>query len=69
MTLQELWRLKITRAGRILFEVAVEYDEESRTWAEMIRLWVGGFPMAGPVLSDNASEARSASVLTSWCAV
>ncbi|KXZ49100.1 hypothetical protein GPECTOR_23g31 [Gonium pectorale] len=36
---QELWRLKITKAGRILFEVAVEYDEESRTWAEMIRLW------------------------------
>ncbi|GLI67624.1 hypothetical protein VaNZ11_011871, partial [Volvox africanus] len=36
---QELWRLKITKGGRILFEVAVEYDEETRTWAEMIRLW------------------------------
>ncbi|EFJ46513.1 hypothetical protein VOLCADRAFT_118102 [Volvox carteri f. nagariensis] len=36
---QELWRLKVTKGGRILFEVAVEYDEESRTWAEMIRLW------------------------------
>lgn len=47
--LQELWRLKITRAGRILFEVAVEYDEESRTWAEMIRLWVGSKSMTGSV--------------------
>jgi hypothetical protein len=42
-SLQELWRLKITKGGRILFEVAVEYDEESRTWAEMIRLWVRGW--------------------------
>ncbi|MEW5318036.1 MAG: hypothetical protein WDW38_009289 [Sanguina aurantia] len=35
----EIWRLAIDRGGRILFEVAVEFNEEARTWMEMIRIW------------------------------
>lgn len=35
----DLWRLKINKGGRVLFEVAVEYSEEQRCWCECIRLW------------------------------
>lgn len=38
--LQELWRLRLDKGGRVLFEVATEYDEEAQYYAEMIRLWV-----------------------------
>ena len=37
---QELWRCKTTRGGRIVFEVAADFDERSKTWKEMLRLWV-----------------------------
>lgn len=53
---QELWRLKITKGGRILFEVAVEYDEESRTWVEMIRLWVSAANVFAFRISALAAE-------------
>ena len=36
---QELWRCKTTRGGRIVFEVAADFDERSKTWKEMLRLW------------------------------
>jgi hypothetical protein len=29
---QDLWRLKIDKGGRILFEVAVEFIETERRW-------------------------------------
>lgn len=38
--LQELWRLKLTHSGRLLFEVATEYNEEAQHYVEMIRIWV-----------------------------
>jgi hypothetical protein len=31
LTIQDLWRLKINKGGRILFEVAVEYSGEAYT--------------------------------------
>ncbi|KAK9854785.1 hypothetical protein WJX84_000152 [Apatococcus fuscideae] len=37
---QELWRCKTTRGGRIVFEVAADFDERSKTWKEMLRLWL-----------------------------
>ncbi|KAK9819698.1 hypothetical protein WJX72_001361 [[Myrmecia] bisecta] len=36
----ELWRTKLTRGGRIVFEVALDFSETSSTWKEMLRLWV-----------------------------
>lgn len=38
---QELWRLKLTKGGRILFEVAVDDHDSKGTFCEIIRVWVG----------------------------
>ena len=35
----ELWSSKLTRAGRIVFEVAADWSETSKCWKEMLRLW------------------------------
>lgn len=35
----DLWRVKIDKGGRILFEVAAEYNETTHQWVEMIRIW------------------------------
>lgn len=32
--------MRINKGGRIIFEVAVEFDETSLTWVETIRVWV-----------------------------
>ncbi len=37
----ELWSCKLLKGARILFEIAVDFEEASRTWKEMVRLWVG----------------------------
>ncbi|KAK9842411.1 hypothetical protein WJX84_005751 [Apatococcus fuscideae] len=36
----ELWSCKLLKGARILFEIAVDFEEASRTWKEMLRLWV-----------------------------
>lgn len=36
----ELWRTKWSKAGRIVFEVAVDWSETAQTYCEMLRLWV-----------------------------
>lgn len=36
----ELWRGKVLRGARVLFEIAVDFDEASRSWKEMLRIWV-----------------------------
>ncbi|PSC76135.1 TPR and ankyrin repeat-containing 1-like isoform A [Micractinium conductrix] len=36
----ELWRTRLNRGGRIVFEVAADYSEASRSWRDMIRLLV-----------------------------
>ncbi|KAI3424745.1 hypothetical protein D9Q98_008134 [Chlorella vulgaris] len=36
----ELWRTKLTKGGRIIFEVAADYSESSKGWRDMLRLWV-----------------------------
>ncbi|KAG2432292.1 hypothetical protein HYH02_013015 [Chlamydomonas schloesseri] len=36
---QELWRLKLTKGGRILFEVAVDDHDSKGTFCEIIRVW------------------------------
>ena len=36
----ELCSAKVLRGARILFEVAVDFDETSRSWKEMLRIWV-----------------------------
>lgn len=36
----EVYRTLLTKSGRIVFEVAVDYSQTSHTWKEMIRLWV-----------------------------
>ena len=58
---QELWRLRVDKGGRILFEVAVEYDEESRSWSEMIRLWVSA---AAGVRMHACMQERAAALHT-----
>lgn len=35
----ELWRSKLTKGGRIVWEVAAEWSESSRCWREMLRIW------------------------------
>lgn len=35
-----MYRTKFTKGGRIVFEVAVDYDQATKTWREMLRLWV-----------------------------
>lgn len=36
----ELWSGKVLKGARILFESAVDFDETSRSWKEMLRIWV-----------------------------
>ncbi|KAK9807285.1 hypothetical protein WJX73_007725 [Symbiochloris irregularis] len=36
----EVYRTKLTKGARIVFEVAVDYDQKSKSWREMLRLWV-----------------------------
>ncbi|DBA81851.1 TPA: hypothetical protein ACH3X1_007570 [Trebouxia sp. C0004] len=36
----EVYRTLLTRGGRIVFEVAVDYSQTAHTWKEMLRLWV-----------------------------
>ena len=36
----EVYRTLLTRGGRIVFEVAVDYSQTANTWKEMLRLWV-----------------------------
>ena len=36
----ELWSSKVLRGARIIFEVAVDFHEASRSWKEMLRIWV-----------------------------
>lgn len=36
----ELYRTLLTKGGRIVFEVAVDYSHISHSWTDMIRLWV-----------------------------
>ena len=36
----EVYRTLLTKGGRIVFEVAVDYSQTARIWKDMIRLWV-----------------------------
>lgn len=36
----ELYSTKITKSGRILFEVAEDWSEVTQSWKDMIRIWV-----------------------------
>lgn len=36
----ELWSTRWSKGGRIVFEVALDYSENRKTWMEMLRLWV-----------------------------
>jgi hypothetical protein len=44
----ELWSSKLTRAGRIVFEVAADWSELSKCWKEMLRLWVSSMLFSNP---------------------
>eukprot|EP00775_Hariotina_reticulata_P001454 gene1454-1796_t len=35
----ELWRTKITKGGRIIWQVAVDFSQERKAWMDMIRVW------------------------------
>eukprot|EP00887_Chlorella_sp_A99_P006107 scaffold22.g6107.t1 len=35
----ELWSSKLTRGGRIVFEVAADWSENYKEWKEMLRIW------------------------------
>lgn len=37
----KLWRYKIGRSGRLVFEVCVDYNEEKDAYMDTIRIWVG----------------------------
>ena len=37
---QRLYRTKLSKDGRILFEVAPEYSERDRVWKDAIRIWL-----------------------------
>ena len=39
-----MYRTLLTRGGRIVFEVAVDYSQTAHTWKEMLRLWVCALP-------------------------
>ncbi len=45
----ELYSTKFTDAGRIVFEVAVDYDQVSHSWKEMLRIWVSAPPPPLPL--------------------
>ena len=36
----EVYRTLLTKGGRIVFEVAVDYSQTAHVWKDMIRLWV-----------------------------
>ena len=36
----EVYRTLLTKGGRIVFEVAVDYSQTACIWKDMIRLWV-----------------------------
>lgn len=36
----QLWHTVWCKGGHIVFEVALDYSETSRSWTEMLRLWV-----------------------------
>lgn len=36
----EVYRTLLTKGGRIVFEVAVDYSQTAHIWKDMIRLWV-----------------------------
>ena len=35
----ELWRTKLTKGGRIIFEIALDFSERERHFMDMIRIW------------------------------
>jgi hypothetical protein len=55
----ELWRTKFSKAGRIVFEVAVDFSQRSKTWQETLRLWV-------ITLSHDKYEGRIKSIEASY---
>lgn len=36
----ELWRTKVTRGARIVWEVCPDFDDEQHCWKDMIRIWL-----------------------------
>lgn len=36
----ELWSMRWSKGGRIVFEVALDYSKNRKQWMEMLRLWV-----------------------------
>ena len=50
----EVYRVKLTKGARIVFEVAVDYDQQTKSWREMLRLWVCGKPTCTCPITHNS---------------